>query len=337
MSTVDNNFPAFIIAEIGSNHAQDLAIAEESIYAAAAAGANAVKFQSLNVTAQYLDPTADLRDLHRRIDLDENWYHHLKACSDKAGVQFFSSPTYFHALTLLEAVNVSCYKLASAQVGTFPQLVEAVAQLGKPVILSTGLADYVRLSQTIQLFERAGNDQYTILHCNSLYPPRFEEVQLELMDTYRHMFHCPVGYSDHAPGTAIALAAVARGAQVIEKHFILDPQLDTPDASTSIDPTTFAHMVRDIRAIEAAVPARPRLQLHPQEAAFRDRIVTRLVLKNPKRAGERFSPSDFDGLRHTDGIDGRDLDWIVAHMCAAQDLPAAHLLRWEELQGAAHG
>lgn len=333
MNIVHKVSPTFIVAELGSNHANDLTLACESIVAAKEAGADAIKFQSISLDALYLDPSSETKALHRLIDLEEQWYQTLKSTCDQAGIEFFSSPTYLGAIACLEAIGVTRYKLASAQVGTFPQLVAKVAALGKPTLLSTGLVDYRGLTETIQIFNRHHNPHYTILHCNSLYPPAYHEVHLGLMDTYRHMFQCPVGYSDHTLGIALPIAAVARGASVIEKHFVLDKNLPTPDAAISIEPDEFRQMVEGIRAVESALIPQPRLALEPRETDFRDRIATRLVLAVTKPVGAHFQESDFQFLRHPQGIDCRDLDWVIAHMQTRAEIPAGTLLTWDMLQG----
>src|SRR5687767_7014684 len=129
----------FIIAEIGSNHNQDKQLAFESIEAAKESGADAVKFQSLNVEKMYFNPSDDIKKLHKKIDLEESWHRELKEFSEKKELIFFSSPTYLSSVDLLESLDVVLYKLASAQIGTFPQLVRKVAGLGKPTIFSTGI------------------------------------------------------------------------------------------------------------------------------------------------------------------------------------------------------
>lgn len=325
----------FVVAEIGSNHHRDLGVARASIAAAQEAGADAVKFQVLDVGEQYHDPAPSIRDLHARIDLDEAWIGTLKAEADRHGLFFFASPTYLRAVDLLEGAGVALHKLASAQVGTFPQLVDAVARTGKPALLSTGLVTYGGLEAALQAFDRVGNDQVVVLHCNSRYPTPFEAVHLPRMATYRQMSGGPVGFSDHTPGTAVALAAVAQGASVIEKHFVLDPALDTPDAPFSLDPTAFGRLVADIRAVEQAMLERPRRSLDAAEATFRDRIIERLILARDKLAGAAFSEGDFEIKRASTGVDARDAALVTERFAAAEPLAAGTVLQWSMLRGAA--
>lgn len=323
----------FVIAEVGSNHAGNLVSAKEHIDAAAESGADAVKFQSINLDKLYIDPSQKTRDLHAKIDMDEAWCAELKEYAQQRGVLFFSSPTYMDAVDLLSRLDVSLFKLASAQVGTFPQLIRAVARTGRPTILSTGIVNYGQLTDAINMFAEAGNQNYAVLHCNSIYPTPANKVFLGRMDTYRKMFKCPVGFSDHTSGTAVVLAAVALGAAIIEKHFILGNDIKSPDAPFSIDPAVFKTMVNEIRIIESARDDSPRLELEPEEKGFKEAIRYRLVLRHKKNEGDKFEESDFDFLRSSKGIDVSHLPIVIENMEAASLLSEGKLIDWQCLRG----
>ncbi len=324
---------AFIIAEVGSNHTGDLSLAKEHIDAVAESNADAVKFQSINLNKLYKNPSKSTKDLHAIIDMNEDWCADLKDYSEKKGVLFFSSPTYIDAVSLLEKIDIQLFKLASAQVGTFPQIIKAVAQTGKPTILSSGISDYSLLNEAINIFVEAGNENFAILHCNSMYPTPAEKVFLGRMETYKKMFDCPVGFSDHTAGTAIILAAVAMGAEIIEKHFLLTNTIKSPDAPFSITPEVFKNMVQDIRNIESAKKHSPRLNLEPDERSFREAIRYRLVLKNKKNIGEKFIENDFDFLRSEEGIDVSNMPLVIENMEAAILLKEGQIINWENLRG----
>jgi sialic acid synthase SpsE len=302
---------AFIIAEIGSNHCQDLQMAFDSIDAAKASGADAVKFQSINIKELYYNPSQQTIDLHKKIDLPEEWHYKLKEFCDKKDIIFFSTPTYLKAIDILEEIQVQLYKLASAQVGTFPQLVDKVARLQKPVILSTGLVSYSELERVVKIFFKANNPHFIILHCNSIYPTPFDKVNLGLMETYQKMFQCIVGFSDHTEGIYVPIAAVARGAKVIEKHFALDRNLPSPDAPLALQPSEFAEMTKGIRAVEKSISNNVRLDIFEEEMEFKKSIATRLVLKKDIKEGEILTHDDFVFLRHTSGVDCKDLRNVV--------------------------
>jgi sialic acid synthase SpsE len=301
----------FIIAEIGSNHNQSLDLAYQTIDAAVEAGADAVKFQSLNVDKLYHEPSDAIIALHKRIDLPEEWHKPLKDYCDKKNILFFSSPTYLESVDLLEDLNVSLYKLASAQIGTFPQIIKKVAQTGKPVILSTGLVNYSELEKVVRIFMEAKNDKLVILHCNSLYPTPYDRVCLPLMDTYQKMFNCIVGFSDHTDGISIPIAAVARGAKVIEKHFALSRELPVPDAAYSLEPAEFKLMVDGIRATEKALAENVRVDIQPEEAKFRNAIRTSLVLNRDMEKGALLTESDFIFRRNSQGVDCKNIDQVI--------------------------
>jgi sialic acid synthase SpsE len=308
---IGNSIETFIIAEIGSNHNQSLELAFETIDAAQEAGADAVKFQSINIDKLYLSPSEETMALHRKIDMPEEWHSLLKNYCDKKKILFFSSPTYLEAVDILESIEVKLYKLASAQIGTFPQLVKRVAETGKPVILSTGLVNYGELEKVVRIFQKAGNNNYIILHCNSIYPTPYEKVNLHLMDVYKGMFGCVVGFSDHTPDIYMPIIAVAQGAKVIEKHFAMSRTLPVPDAEYSLEPNEFKRMVEGIRAAEVAKGTDYRIEIQPEENNFKNRIRTRLVLNKAKEAGSILSERDFHFRRSEEGIDCSELEFIL--------------------------
>ncbi|WP_051203356.1 N-acetylneuraminate synthase family protein [Hugenholtzia roseola] len=309
--TIGQNHPAFVIAEIGSNHNQSLQLAYETIDAAKEAGADAVKFQSIDVNKLYLNPSKATIDLHKKIDLPEEWHYLLSDYCKKKEIVFFSSPTYLEAVDILETINVSLYKLASAQIGTFPQLVEKVAQTNKPVILSTGLVSYAELEKIVKIFHLAQNNQFIILHCNSIYPTPYEKVHLPLMHTYQKMFDCIVGFSDHTAGIYAPIIAVAQGAKVIEKHFAISRKLPVPDAPFSLEPHELREMINGIRIAEQMLIPQVRLQIEKEEANFKKAIGTKLVLAKNKNAGEPLQREDFIFRRHSEGIDCKELDRLL--------------------------
>lgn len=316
----------FIAAEIGSNHGQDIRRARELVDAAKDAGADAVKFQSVRIDALYARPSRAVRALHRKIDLDERWHGELKAHCDRRGIVFFSSPTYLGAVDILERVGVKLYKLASAQVGVFPQMVERVAACRKPVLLSTGLVTPAELRAVVRVFRKCGNEQFVIMHCNSIYPAPYDRVNLGMLGVYRQMTGALVGYSDHTRGIAVSLAAVALGAVAIEKHLTLDRGMKGPDSAVSLEPHEFRRLVEGIRAVELAARKRSRERIEPEEKAFKDTIAYRLVLKGRKRAGEGFCRDDFEFTRCESGIDCRDMLSVIRRARTRRDLDAGTIL-----------
>ncbi|TNC94009.1 MAG: spore coat polysaccharide biosynthesis protein E [Stygiobacter sp.] len=244
--------PTYVIAEIGFNHEGNVDLGIEMIRAAAASGADAVKFQTykadgLTVTS---NPHFDLIK-HGELDLDA--HKRLVAAAQDAKVTFFSTPFGVDMVELLEKVGVPAYKIASMDLDNQP-LLEAVGKTGKPIILSTGMGTLGEIERAVQLLEATGNRQIMLLHCVSEYPPAPEKANLRTIEQIRAAFPAySVGYSDHILGNAAAVAAVALGAVAIEKHFTTDKSLSGPDHAISADPKDLSEMVRDIRIIEAAL------------------------------------------------------------------------------------
>lgn len=295
----------YIIADVGSNHRQDLNLAKESIVAAKESGADAVKFQSIQVNELYHEPSQSTRSFVEQLEFPENWHKELSDYSKAVGITFFSSPTYLRAIDLLEEIDVPLYKIASAQIGTYPQLVEEVAKLKKPTIISTGIADYKEVSRAVEIFEANGNSNYIILHCNSIYPAPPSIVNLELMNIYEKMFKCITGFSDHTVGDHVILAAVAKGAKVIEKHFTLSREIVGPDSNNfASDPKEMKSLVNRVRDVEAAIKyTLPRTQIMAQEMEFKKSIKYRLRATIDIKKNEMLNKDNTDFIRHIDGLD----------------------------------
>lgn len=322
----------FLIAEIGSNHCQSLSLAKETIQAAKESGADAVKLQSLSLSDLYLNPSNSIVELHKKIDLPSDFFVELKDFCDKQGIVFFSSPTYLESVDFLCSLNVELFKIASAQSATFPQLITKVAKTFRPILLSTGLSTYSEIQATIKKINEFHKD-YVILHCNSLYPTPASLVNLGRMVIYQYMFNSLVGFSDHTEGYHIAIAAVAMGAKVIEKHFILDKTLQSPDASVSLSPEEFKSMSKSIKDVEVAIAAEPRLCLEADEARFVDEVRYKLVVQKSKSKGDSLEPSDFSYKRTKGGIDCSLESLVVDNFVLKSDISSGTLLEFSMLEG----
>lgn len=325
--------PCFVVAEIGSNHNLSLDMARELIQASAEAGADAVKFQSQRLEEQYV-PTresADFIAFFRGTELPEDWYPALADAAGRHGVVFFSAPTYLRSVDLLEEVGVPLFKIASPQAATYPVLVERVARTGKPMIVSTGMVTYAGLDGLVRTIQAAGNDAVAILHCVSRYPTAPAEANLRTMLTYRAMFGCPVGFSDHTEGAHVALAAVALGASVLEKHITLDRTLPGPDHVFATEPREFGAMVRSLRDVEASLGDGVRGDLDPELQQFVDRIDMRLVAARDIAAGTALSASVFVHRRTREGIRVADLARLQGAV-AARPIRAGEPVHWDDVR-----
>ena len=257
--------PCFVIAEAGVNHNGDLDMACRMIDVAADAGADAVKFQTFNaIRVVTVDaPKADYQqrntgddasqlNMLRRLELSSDAHRMLlERCQDR-GLIFMSTPFDEESADFLDELGVPVYKVASGEVTNLPFL-DHVARKGKPVIVSTGMCNLGEVEAAVDVIRQSGNEQVVLLHCVSNYPARATDVNLRAMSTLAAAFGIPVGYSDHTEGIEVALASVAMGACVVEKHYTLDRNLPGPDHIASVEPDEFIRLVRGIRVVESAM------------------------------------------------------------------------------------
>jgi N-acetylneuraminate synthase len=251
--------PVFVIAEAGVNHNGDLKLARALIDVAVEAGADAVKFQTFRAErlatpdapkAEYQVQTTGNAEsqfeMLRRLELSADAHRELQAYCHERGIIFLSTPFDEEAVDLLDESGVAAFKISSGDLTNSP-LLEHVASKGKPVILSTGMSELSELIEAVSVLNTAGCENPVLLHCVSNYPADPAEVNLRAMQTMRSAFDVPVGFSDHTQGIDVALAAVALGACVIEKHFTLDRTMPGPDHRASLEPTELRELVRSIR------------------------------------------------------------------------------------------
>jgi N-acetylneuraminate synthase len=337
----------FIVAEAGVNHNGDEALALRLIEAAAQAGADAVKFQSFH--AERLTTAAAAKADYQReqtglggqlpmlraLELPDAAFGRLRERCEALRIEFMSTPFDAEAADMLVGLGMRRIKVPSGEVTNLP-LLRHLASLQRPLILSTGMSTLEEVADAVQTirgeWERhhfAAADALTLLHCTSNYPTEAQDVNLRAMLTLREVFGVPVGYSDHTPGSAVAVAAVALGAAVIEKHFTLDRGLPGPDHQASLEPGALAAMIRDIRTAEAALGSRVK-QPAASELPVRDVVRRSVTLTRSVRAGEALRGEDLALLRPGTGIPPRDLDAVKGRR-AARDLSAGTTLHWSDL------
>lgn len=257
--------PCFIIAEAGVNHNGNLESALALVDVAAQAGADAVKFQTFKaeLLATEAAPKADYQkrntninqsqlQMLRQLELSADMHETLKVHCLSKNITFISSPFEEQSADLLESLQMPAFKIPSGEITNLPFL-NHVAQKGKPMIVSTGMANLSEVESAILTIHQANNRDIVLLHCVSSYPADPADVNLKAMATMATAFQVPVGYSDHTTGIEVSLAAVALGACVIEKHFTLDRNLPGPDHLASLEPQELESMVRGIRTVEASL------------------------------------------------------------------------------------
>ncbi len=257
--------PAFIVAEAGVNHNGSLDLARRMVDTAVKAGAHSVKFQTFNAErlvapsapkAEYQKRTTAAAEsqleMLRRLELSPKAHRDLMAYCRAQGILFMSTPFDEESADFLDDLGVVVFKIPSGEITNLPFLAH-VARKGKPMIVSTGMAHLGEVEAAVRAIEEAGNRQFVLLHCVSSYPANPAEANLRAMHAMATAFNAPVGYSDHTPGIEVALAAVALGACVIEKHFTLDRTLPGPDHQASLEPEELAALVRGVRIVELAL------------------------------------------------------------------------------------
>ncbi|MBK9023504.1 MAG: pseudaminic acid synthase [Saprospiraceae bacterium] len=257
--------PVFIIAELSANHNGSLDTAIETIRAAKRAGANAIKFQTYTADTITIDSKKEdflikgtiwegrnLHDLYSEAYTPWEWHEQLFAVAKEEGLECFSSPFDPTAVELLEKLNVPAYKIASFEITDIP-LIELVASKGKPIIISTGIAELEDIELAIEACERMGNENIAILKCTSSYPAPIEEANMIMVKDFAERFNMIVGLSDHTIGSTAPVVATCFGAKIIEKHFILDRSIGGPDSSFSMNEAEFTEMVKAVREAEKAI------------------------------------------------------------------------------------
>ena len=277
-----NEHHVFVIAELSANHNGSLATAIETIRAAKRAGADAIKFQTYTADTLTLDCDESdfvikggtiwdgkkLHDLYKEAYTPWEWHAQLFEVAKEEGLVCFSSPFDKSAVDFLETLHCPIYKIASFEITDIP-LIEYVAKQGKPIIISTGIASYEDIQLAVETCRKVGNDNITLLKCTSSYPAPVAEANLAMMQQLAIDFNVKIGLSDHTLGSTVPVVATALGAEVIEKHFILDRSIGGPDASFSMNEIEFTAMVKAIREAEVAVGT-SSYQLSPKQVAGKD-------------------------------------------------------------------
>jgi N-acetylneuraminate synthase/N,N'-diacetyllegionaminate synthase len=330
----------FIIAEAGVNHNGELEIAKKLVDAAVVAGADAVKFQTF-VPEEVVTGSAEKApyqkanvprgqetqlDMIRRYALSKEDFCTLKAYCDRAGIMFLSTPFDYYSVDLLDELGVPLFKISSGELVN-DRFLRYVAARGKPLIISTGMATLGEVEEALGVVQDAGAREITLLHCTSAYPTPYEEVNLRAMVTLRQAFGLPVGYSDHTAGTEVAVAAVALGACVIEKHFTLDRHMEGPDHKASLEPDELAVMARAIRNVEKAM-GDGRKRPSPGELDVIPMTRRSLVAARDIAEGEMITEEKLTIKRPGTGIPPKMWCLVVGRR-ARVNIPADTILTWD--------
>jgi len=319
------NNRVYIIAEAGVNHNGRLDLALQLCDAAKVVGADAVKFQTWKTEnivtqaaqmAQYqrenLNDTENSQyKMLKKLELSYDNFRKVAKHCQEIGIDFMSTPDEEESLNfLLSSCDMKYLKIGSGELTNVPFLRKAAAMAKQPIIISTGMGTMEEIERAYKELTGHGAKEVIMLHCTTNYPCPTEEVNLRAMLTLRERFHCAVGYSDHTQGVEIPVAAVAMGAQVIEKHFTLDKTMEGPDHIASADLAEFKQMVDGIRRIELALGDGEK---HPQQSELANRKIVRksIVAAKPIEKGELLTEENLTTKRVGDGIPASDWDKVI--------------------------
>lgn len=325
--------PTFIIAEGGINHNGDVDIAKKMVAEAAKSGADVIKFQTHLPECEMLPDaeTADyvgesLFDLLKNVELSKDDHVVLKDYASSKGIIFLSTPFCIEAVDMLEDLGVVAYKVGSGELTNWP-LLKYIAKTGKPMIISTGMSTLKEIKESIDYINRY-NHQLAVLQCTSTYPCAYENVNLNVITKLKNEFNVIVGLSDHSEGIYTSLAAIALGADIIEKHFTIDRNLPGPDQRASIEPHELKDLVRGARAIELALGSTKKVideEIAVQRMA-RESVVS--LVEIPENS---IIESNMVGVKRPGtGIPAKLLDEIIGKK-TTKTIKAGVLLSWNDL------
>lgn len=312
----------FIIAELSANHNGSLQVALETIKAAKASGADAIKLQTYTADTLTIDcdkvdfiikggtlwDSKTLYDLYSEAYTPWEWHAELFQCAKEEGLICFSSPFDKTAVDFLESLENPIYKIASFEIQDI-SLIKYAASKGKPMIISTGIAELQDIELAVKTCREVGNNDITLLKCTSAYPAAIEEANLVMILDLANRFGVKVGLSDHTLGIALPIASVAMGAQVIEKHFILDKNIGGPDSAFSLDKNEFKVMVKAVREVEKAIG---KVDYSLSEKQVQNKQFGRsLYIVEDIKAGEIFTDKNIRSIRPGFGVHPKYLKEII--------------------------
>lgn len=302
-----------IIAEAGVNHNGNLNLAKKMIGIAKDCGADIVKFQTGNAEkiiaknapkAEYQKVTTGSSEsqleMVKKLSLPLESFAELKEYCDKKNIEFLSTPFDLESIDVLNEIGMKRWKIPSGEVNNLPYLLK-IAETKKPVIMSTGMCDIEEIESAVKILKEHGTEDLSLLHCTTEYPAPINEVNLKAIDTMRKRFNLNVGYSDHTQGIEIPIAAVARGVDIIEKHFTISRDMEGPDHRASIEPDELKAMVSAIRNVELAIgDGEKRVTFSEQK----NRVAARksIVAKTNIKKGDVFSEANITTKRPATGI-----------------------------------
>lgn len=339
---ISENSPAYIVAEMSGNHNMDFDRAKEIIKAAKEAGADAVKIQTYTADTITIDcdrpefqtqkgglwEGMTLYELYKKAYTPWEWQNDLKKYADELEIDLFSSPFDLTSIDFLEDIGVPAYKVASFEINDIP-MIKKIANTGKPVIISTGIAYMEDIDLAVRTCKDVGNENVILLKCISAYPAPYENMNLKVIPNMERTFECICGLSDHSLGSEIAVASVALGAKVIEKHFTLKRSDGGVDSAFSMEKDEFKDMVNQIRNVEKAL-GRVTYELNEKQIESRRRSRSLYVVKDIKK-GEMITPENVRSIRPANGMHTKHYEEILGKH-ARNDLKKGTPMDWKYLE-----
>lgn len=333
--------PTYVIAEISANHLQDLDRAVALVDAAADAGADAVKTQTYTAATMTLDSSEPefrigggtlwdgrtLHDVYSEGSMPWEWHVDIASRACQRGVAFFSSAFDRTSIDFLESIDVSAYKIASAEIVDLP-LISSAAATGKPLIISTGMASISEIDEAMRTAQNAGAGGVVLLKCNSAYPARHDELNLRTITAMAAAWGCPVGLSDHTTDSTSAVTAVALGACVVEKHLTMHRSDGGPDAGFSLEPSDFSSLVHDIRVAERSLGTAAFGPTKTETATLPFR--RSLFVVADVEAGDVFDETNVRAIRPANGLPPKHLAEVLGRR-AARAVRRGTPMAWELL------
>jgi N-acetylneuraminate synthase len=341
--TIGKGSPPFVIAELSGNHQQNLDLAMAMVEAAAKAGAQAIKLQTYTADSMTLDVESDdfviqeqdslwkgekLHGLYQKAATPYEWHKPLFDKARSLGMTAFSSPFDEEAVDFLDSLNVPCFKIASFELTDLP-LISKAASKGKPLIMSTGMASLAEIEQAVSTAKQAGCRQIILLKCTSTYPALAINTNLNTIPHLRDAFGCQVGLSDHTAGIGASVAAIALGATVIEKHFVLDRSAGGVDAEFSLEPAELASLVTESKR---AWQAMGEVRYGGSEAEEKSKQYRRSIYVSQYiQAGELLNSDNLRIVRPAFGLAPKHWDQVRGKV-AKRTLPKGTPLSWEHIE-----
>ena len=337
--TIGGNAPVFIIAELSANHGNNYNIAKKTILAAKKAGADAIKLQTYTADTLTIDSNnrffqinngtlwdgKTLYELYDEAHTPWSWQPKLKKFAEKNGLIFFSTPYDRTAVDFLMDIGVELFKVASFEIMDIP-LIEYIASKGKPIFFSTGISTLEDIKLAVASCKKQKNEDIALLKCTSSYPASLDDINLKTLVDMAERFNAVIGLSDHTLGISVPIASVALGAKIIEKHFILDMTVESPDAFFSLEPDQFEEMVKSVREVEKAL-GNISYEI-PKKVKKSIKFSRSLFIVKDVESGERLTEENIRSIRPGYGLHPKYLKEVI-NKKAAKKISKGTPLTWQ--------